>query len=219
MAEKLDAASCAALLEKQRYNPDILPALEAYVEAQCAGGTYDVDCNLAVLKLYQFHPEKNNVLIVAKILAKALMRLPDTDYLLCSYLIPERVQEVELIANLTAIATQLETCSFRAVWSALQPLREDLLDGIPGFDAAIREFVLETMQITYQAIPEAHLCESLNVGSAEMQQLVASRSWTCEGSVVKVTLNADNIAKPRKLDESGLLRGDQMTKILSSIAS
>ena len=27
----------------------------------------------------------------SKILAKALMKLPDTDYLLCSYLIPERV--------------------------------------------------------------------------------------------------------------------------------
>merc|ERR1712087_1040243 len=90
-------AECAELLAQQRYNPDILPALEEYVTAQCADGTYDLDCNLAVLKLYQFHPERNNVMIVAKILAKALMKLPDTDYLLCSYLIPERVQELELI--------------------------------------------------------------------------------------------------------------------------
>ena len=91
MDVKLDAQSCEQLLKKQRYNPDIIPALEAYVEAQCAENTYDLDCNLAVLKLYQFHPERNNVMIVAKILAKALMKLPDTDYLLCSYLIPERV--------------------------------------------------------------------------------------------------------------------------------
>ena len=61
--------------------------------------------------------------------------------------------------------------------------------------------------------------ESLNVEGEELQRLVAGRNWTCEGGVVKVTLNADNTAKPRKLDESGLLRDDQMTKILSSISS
>ena len=90
MAE-LDSESCAELLSQQRYNPDILPRLEAFVDAQCSSGTYDLDCNLAVLKLYQFHPEKNNIDTVAKILVKALMQLPATDYLLCTYLIPERV--------------------------------------------------------------------------------------------------------------------------------
>ena len=87
----LTPQTCAELLETQRYNPEILPELEAYVDTQCTNGTYNLDCNWAVLKLYQFHPEKNNILILAKILAKALMHLPTTDYLLCTYLIPERV--------------------------------------------------------------------------------------------------------------------------------
>ena len=43
--------SCAELLKTQRYNPEILPQLEAYVEAQCKGNTHDIECNLAVLKL------------------------------------------------------------------------------------------------------------------------------------------------------------------------
>ena len=87
----LDATSGAALLEKSRYDPEILPQLEEYVNAQCASNTYDLDCNLATLKLYQFHTEKSNPEIIAKILVKALMNLPNTDYLLCMYLVPESV--------------------------------------------------------------------------------------------------------------------------------
>jgi len=60
----LTPETCAALLSKQRYNPEILPQLEAYVAAQCEGGTYDLDANLAVLKLYQFHPDTTNVAVV-----------------------------------------------------------------------------------------------------------------------------------------------------------
>lgn len=85
----LDEASGAALLEKSRYDPSILPQLEQYVTSQCTNATYDLDCNLATLKLYQFHPDKSNPTIIAKILVKALMNLPRTDYLLCTYLVSE----------------------------------------------------------------------------------------------------------------------------------
>lgn len=51
--EKLDEFSCAAMLQQRRYDPEILPSLEAYVDAQCAEQHYDPDANLAVLKLYQ----------------------------------------------------------------------------------------------------------------------------------------------------------------------
>ena len=112
--------SAAALLQKERYNPEILPKLEAYVEAQCKENTYDLDANLAVLKLYQFHPDTTNVAVVSKILLKALMKLPSTDYITCSYLIPERVQEMELIASIASLASLLETCSFRQFWTAVR---------------------------------------------------------------------------------------------------
>ena len=63
----------AELLKTSRYDPAILEQLEPYVTAQCTGGTYDLDANLAVLKLYQFHPEFNNVPVVVRILLKALI--------------------------------------------------------------------------------------------------------------------------------------------------
>lgn len=45
---------------------------------------------------------------------------------------------------------------------------------------------------------------------------LSKRSWALEAGIVKLTLNDDNTAKPRKPDEGSMLRFDQMTKILSS---
>ena len=122
----------------------------------------------------------------------------------------------------------------------LPALQDELLQHVPGFEDAIRRFILDTMQITcarpplaparpsaqrraprtcrYQSIPEAHLCASLNVNSEVLTGLVSARGWAREeGNLVRVKLNDDNTAKPRKLDEGDMLRGaDQMSKILSS---
>ena len=107
---------------------------------------------------------------------------------------------------------------FPSCAAQLPPLQDELLQHVPGFDDAIRRFILDTVQITYQSIPEAHLCESLNVSSDVLSGLVSARGWAREGgSLVRVKLNDDNTAKPRKLDEGDMLRGaDQMSKILAS---
>jgi len=39
-----------------RYNPENLKKLERYVQVQCQENVYDLEANLAVLKLYQFNP-------------------------------------------------------------------------------------------------------------------------------------------------------------------
>ena len=158
--DTLTPESCAALLAKQRYNPDILPQLEAYIKAQAAKNTYDIDCNLAVLKLYQFHPDLTNVEIISKVLLLALMRLPSTDYISCMYLVPERVQEMELIAPITTLGSLLETCSFRQFWKTLAPQRDELIKDVPGFEQAVRDFVCATMRITCAASPPHPLAHS-----------------------------------------------------------
>jgi hypothetical protein len=73
------------------YNPDILPDLENYVEEQVVTQTYSLDANLCLLRLYQFQPARLDVRIVARMLVKALMALPATDFNLCMFLIPERL--------------------------------------------------------------------------------------------------------------------------------
>lgn len=72
-----------------RYNPDNLPFLERYVEMQSKENLYDLEANLAVLKLYQFNPNSFNVDITCQILLKALTNLPHTDFILCKCILYE----------------------------------------------------------------------------------------------------------------------------------
>lgn len=60
--------------------------------------------------------------------------------------------EEEQLAAIATVAAQLEVCAFRSVWKLLEPLAP-LMKQIPGFEPALREFVLDTMQITYAVLP------------------------------------------------------------------
>ena len=74
-----------------RYNPDHLATLEKYVEIQSRENAYDLEANLAVLKLYQLNPHRFNMDITCQILLKALTNLPHTDFVLCKCLLSERI--------------------------------------------------------------------------------------------------------------------------------
>jgi hypothetical protein len=58
------------MMEKDSCDPDLAPHLESYVNQQTSDNLYDFEANLALLKLYQFYPEKLNEESVSKILAK-----------------------------------------------------------------------------------------------------------------------------------------------------
>jgi len=214
------AQECRQLIRQRRYDPTILPQLEAYVGAQCKDGSYDLDCNLAVLKLYQFHPKLMDITVTGKIILKALTNLPESDFLLCTYLIPEAIQESELISSISNLASLLETCKFREFWPALHLVRDEVLALVPGFDESIRMFILETMAITYQAVPTKHLQDSLGLNSeGGLKPYIEKKGWKQDGVTVVVSLNDDNTAKPNKPDAIGGMGFDQMTKILASIAT
>lgn len=73
-----------------RYNPDNLSTLERYVEIQSQENAYDLEANLAVLKLYQFN-QKYNEDITCQILLKALTNFPHTDFILCKCLLNQNL--------------------------------------------------------------------------------------------------------------------------------
>lgn len=59
---------------------------------QCQENAYDLEANLAVLKLYQYNQNQNyNMDITAKILLKALTNFPHTDFILCKCLLGEKL--------------------------------------------------------------------------------------------------------------------------------
>lgn len=53
---------------------------------------YSLPANLALLRLYVTQPEKANPQLLSKVLVKAMMRLPNTDFATMLHLVPERLQ-------------------------------------------------------------------------------------------------------------------------------
>ncbi|XP_021929092.1 eukaryotic translation initiation factor 3 subunit K isoform X2 [Zootermopsis nevadensis] len=90
MAEAMRQTVAKMLTGIERYNPDNLQTLESYVEYQSRENTYDLEANLAVLKLYQFNPLRYNSNITCQILLKALTNFPHTDFVLCKCLLSEK---------------------------------------------------------------------------------------------------------------------------------
>ncbi|XP_071534491.1 eukaryotic translation initiation factor 3 subunit K isoform X2 [Panulirus ornatus] len=90
MAEQAEAmrATVASMLRGiERYNPENISTLERYVELQARENTYDLEANLALLKLYQFNPGTYQSTVACQILMKALTNLPHTDFVLCKCLL------------------------------------------------------------------------------------------------------------------------------------
>jgi len=73
-----------------RYNPENLQLLEQYVDMQSRENTYDLEANLAILKLYQLDSTKYNADIVCQIMLKAITNFPHTDFVLCKCLLTDK---------------------------------------------------------------------------------------------------------------------------------
>jgi translation initiation factor 3 subunit K len=191
------------LLQTRRYDPEILPRLEAYVDHQVAGGRAlnDADSNLAVLKLYQFYPAHYRAETVAKILIKALMTLPSTDFLCALYLVPDRRQVDEPIPVIAKLAELLETGCFKEFWEAAGSCR-DLLESVPGSLEAVREFMAGVVARMYRRVDVAVLSELFELDEAGVREVCAQNQWEVVDGVVQIPANDENQPKPPTGDES-----------------
>jgi len=196
------------LLQSQRYDPDILPTLEEYVEHQVATGTNDAMANLATLKLYQFYPATYKTAVVSKILIKAIMALPSTDFLCAMYLIPAATAEDEPIPALVQLASMLETGRFEEFWPATGAVRQ-LLDGVPGFDEAVRSFMLVVIGRTYKRVERTVLARLLGLEGvdeaaeeAAVDEVIKSVGWKAGGEgMIVVPGNGENEERAKTVGE------------------
>ncbi len=81
--------------------------------------TYDSEANLALLRHYQFAPDKSNINCIATMLIKAQMQLPAHDFTQLLQLIPERLQ-VSLIHTTIGIIYIIRTCGLPWGYSRAQ---------------------------------------------------------------------------------------------------
>eukprot|EP00124_Ichthyophonus_hoferi_P005125 Ihof_evm1s674 gene=Ihof_evmTU1s674 len=187
-----------------RYNPSNLAMLEAYVQQQITTNTIDLEANLATLKLYQYNPHTVNRDIVVLILLKGIMTLPSPDVTLSLGLLNEDMLQDEHVRQVTYLCQLLETCHFREFWNEL-PGSSVVFDHakIPGFDSAIRAYIVSVLLISYQKIQKQLLGDFLNFQGAELDAVIKTSGWddnVAEG-LVYLNTNLESALKPRSIAE------------------
>ncbi|XP_017292899.1 eukaryotic translation initiation factor 3 subunit K isoform X1 [Kryptolebias marmoratus] len=185
-----------------RYNPENLTTLERYVETQARENAYDLEANLAVLKLYQFNPAYFQTNVTSQILLKALTNLPHTDFTLCKCMIDQTHQQEERpIRQILYLGNLLETCHFQSFWSSLEENRE-LIDGITGFEDSVRKFICHVVGITYQTIERRLLGEMLGDPlDTQLKVWMNKYGWTENEDGQIFIYNQEESIKPKNIVE------------------
>lgn len=185
-----------------RYNPENLATLERYVETQARENSYDLEANLAVLKLYQFNPAYFQTQVTSQILLKALTNLPHTDFTLCKCMIDQTHQQEERpIRQILYLGNLLETCHFQSFWTSLEENRE-LIDSIAGFEDSVRKFICHVVGITYQTIERRLLAEMLGDPlETQVKVWMNKYGWTEDEEGQIFIFNQEESVKPKNIVE------------------
>lgn len=185
----------------ERYNPDNLSTLEKYVEIQSRENAYDLEANLAVLKLYQLDPQRFSQDITCQILLKALTNFPHTDFVLCKCLLTEKIMQEEPINQIMYLGDILEQCDFQHFWDRVLSMPE-LCNRIVGFQDSIRKFVCHVVGITFQTIDKGLLAQLLGgVDDSTLKHWVKKYGWKEESKNVIFIANQDENIKTKNITE------------------
>jgi len=177
----------------ERYNPEHLKTIEEYVEEQAKNNEYDLEANLAVLKLYQFNPHLLNLDVTYTILLKALTNFPHTDFVLCKCLLLPTQMADDNVREIIYLADILEQCEFSVFWSKVES-NPSLFRKITGFYDSIRKFVCHVVGITFQSIEKQYLAALLgNADEKMLQSWVKKMNWREENGLIFVSNQDDNI--------------------------
>ncbi|XP_012257958.2 eukaryotic translation initiation factor 3 subunit K [Athalia rosae] len=201
MADAMRQTIVEMLKGIERYNPDNLATLEKYVEIQSRENAYDLEANLAVLKLYQLDPQRFNQDVTCQILLKALTNFPHTDFVLCKCLLTEKIMQEEPINQIMYLGDILEQCDFQHFWDRVLSMPE-LCNRIVGFQDSIRKFVCHVVGITFQTIDKALLAQLLGgVDDSTLKHWVKKYGWKEESKNVIFIANQDENIKTKNITE------------------
>lgn len=187
----------------ERYNPHNIETLERFVDMQVDENGYDLEANLALLKLYQFNPTMLNLEYVCKVLLKTLANLPHSDFLLCKSLLSLEILDDPTVKQIQSMADMLESCNFKEFWEKNRTVEfAKLTRAISGFEDSMRKFVCHVISTTYQRIPEERLAELLGLQDENLlNQWIKKNGWnTDEANYVTIT-NQDESIKTKKITE------------------
>ncbi|KAK2104736.1 hypothetical protein P7K49_018592, partial [Saguinus oedipus] len=186
MFEQMRANVGTMLKGIDRYNPENLATLERYAKENA----YDLEANLAVLKLYQFNPAFFQTTVTAQILLKALTNLPHTEFTLCKCMIDQAPQEERPIRQILYLRDLLETCHFRP-------------SGKPWMKTWTSwKFICHVVGITYQHIDHWLLAEMLrDLSDSPLKVWMSKYGWSADESGQIFICSQEESIKPKNIVE------------------
>ncbi|EDO29829.1 predicted protein, partial [Nematostella vectensis] len=169
--------------------------------SQVHENAYDLDANLAVLKLYQFNPAYSQTSVISQILLKALMNLPNADFIMCRCVIDDAIQQDLTIKKVILLAERLETCAFTSAWQFIKE-EASLVDGVTGFHDAIRNYITYVIGVTYQTIEESLASELLGgLQGAQLQDWIKAKGWMSSDDGTIYVTNQEAHIKSKNIAE------------------
>jgi len=215
----------------ERYNPNHISELADYLDYQIKENKYDREANLALLKLIQLSLETNSVEeahqflyqdhsatqediqkeydstwkiygdIVFKILVKAMMQMPRTDFGLMKSMISIEYHTEEMIGWTFLMHDLLDCCHFERFWKEISSV-PDRIAAFSGFDESLRRYVCYAMSKTFQNVPKAFALKLLGLKTdEELAPYVSANNWTLKGAEIFCG-NLEEKVKTKKITET-----------------
>eukprot|EP01126_Amoeba_proteus_P020360 TRINITY_DN2070_c0_g1_i9.p1 TRINITY_DN2070_c0_g1~~TRINITY_DN2070_c0_g1_i9.p1 ORF type:complete len:368 (-),score=60.01 TRINITY_DN2070_c0_g1_i9:143-1177(-) len=182
----------------ERYEERSIPKLEKYVVGNVSRQHFSLEVNMALVKLYQFYPQKLNMGVLTTLLLQNLMHPRSQGFMLAMYMLPEKIQREETVVKLTTLSDHLECCQFTDFWTVLKEIKS-LTDHVPGFEDAVRTFIGETFTRTYRQVPLSSFSPAL--GLANPKTFIESKGWKVQDETVFFSLE---IVSPQKVSRDNI---------------
>ncbi|KAK2735093.1 eukaryotic translation initiation factor 3 subunit [Colletotrichum kahawae] len=204
----------------ERYNPEAVVTLEAYLQEQCEQKTSDCNANRTLLKLYQLNPDRIKDEVVTNILVKAMTQFPSPQFTLALHLINASAAAQgelhEAVAKLRTLNSQLEGAQYARVWNTIDgdDLCADLIADISGFEDLIRANIAGQVSQAFREVSLSQLESWLGL-SADATAKFASEvaGWTVgDNGIVSIPRNAENEAKKAEIRED--VNVDMFSRVL-----
>jgi hypothetical protein len=144
----------ASQLESAPYDAATAASLEAYVTSQLSSKSYDFGANKALLKNYQVNSAVAKADFIARVLVLALMRLPSSDFLSLTYMVPPHLTTDSKIVTVQKCADLLERGRFREFWEQYIHAQGMFSEAV-GFVDSIRLFIVGNLRDTFKDMPKA----------------------------------------------------------------
>ncbi|CAK7563034.1 MAG: hypothetical protein SEPTF4163_000891 [Sporothrix epigloea] len=203
----------------ERYNPEAVGNLEAYLTQQCEERFTDCNANRTLLKLYQLNPDRIKDDIITNALVKAMTEFPSPQFNLAMHLLSPSVASpaaaaasnntvstelAEAVSKLRALNNQLEGAQFARFWVTLDSddLYADLTTDIAGFEETVRVRIAQLISHAFREIQLPLLEQWLGLSEDAARQFVTETcGWNIEGATVQIPTNAENEAKKTEIRE------------------